>query len=89
LAYGEKVTGQSRRLHKEELHALYCLPNIIRVIKSRRMRWVRNVARMAERRCAYRVCCGGVREGDHFEDIGVDGRIILKSKFKKFDEDMN
>ena len=58
----EKVTGEWRILHKEELYALYCSPNIIQVTKSRRMRWVRNVARMAERRCAYRVCSVGVRE---------------------------
>ena len=38
-----------RRLHKEELHALYSSPHIIRVIKSRRMRWTGNVARMEER----------------------------------------
>jgi len=43
------------RLHNEELNDLYSLPNIVRVIKSRRMRWVGNVARMVEERGVYRV----------------------------------
>jgi hypothetical protein len=42
----DEVTGQWRRLHKKERYALYSSPNIIRVIKSRRLRWVGHVARM-------------------------------------------
>jgi len=42
----DEVTGEGRRLHNEELYDVYSSPNIIRVIKSRRMRWVGNVARM-------------------------------------------
>jgi hypothetical protein len=49
------VTGEWRRLHNEELNDLYSSPNIIRVIKSRRMRWAGHVARMGEGRGAYRV----------------------------------
>jgi hypothetical protein len=49
------VTGEWRKLHSEELHILYSSPNIIRQIKSRRMRWVGHVARMEEERKVYRV----------------------------------
>ena len=42
----DEVTGEWRKLHNEELSDLYCLPNIVRVVKSRRMRWAGHVARM-------------------------------------------
>ena len=54
----DEVTGQWRRLHNEELNDLYSSPNILRVIKSRRMRWVGHVARMGEEREVYRVLVG-------------------------------
>jgi hypothetical protein len=54
----DEVTGESRRLHNEELNDLYSSPNIIRVIKSRRMRWAGHEARMGEGRGAYRILVG-------------------------------
>jgi len=51
-------TGEQRKLHKEELNDLYSSPNIVRVIKLRRMRWAGRVARMGERRGVYRVLVG-------------------------------
>ena len=53
-----EVTGEWRRLHNEELNDLYSSPNIVRVIKSRRMRWTGHVARMGEERGVYRVLLG-------------------------------
>jgi len=51
----DEVTREWRKLHNEELNDLYSLPNIIRAIKWRRMRWARHVARMEEGRDVYRV----------------------------------
>jgi len=53
-----EVTGEWRKLHNEELNDLYCSPNIVRVIKCRRMRWAGHIARMGERRGVYRVLVG-------------------------------
>jgi hypothetical protein len=52
------VTGEWRKLHSEELHKLYSSPDIIRQVKSRRMRWAGHVARMGEERKAYKVLVG-------------------------------
>jgi len=54
----DEVTGEWRRLHNEELNDSYYSPNIVRVIKSRRMRWAGHVARMCEERGVYRVLLG-------------------------------
>ena len=59
--YGPKrdeITKEWRKLHNEELSELYSLPNIVRVVKSRRMRWAGHVARMGEGRGVYRVLVG-------------------------------
>jgi hypothetical protein len=54
----DEVTGEWRKLHSEELHNLYSSPDIIRQVKSRRMRWARHVARMGEERNVYKVLVG-------------------------------
>jgi len=54
----DEVTGEWRKLHNEELNNLYSSPNIVWVIKSRRMRWAGHVAHMVEGRGAYRVLLG-------------------------------
>jgi hypothetical protein len=54
----DEVTGEWRKLHNEELNDLYCSPNIIGVLKSIRMIEAGYVARMGDRRCAYRVLVG-------------------------------
>jgi hypothetical protein len=54
----DEVTGKWRKLHNEELNDLYSLPNIVRVVKSRRMRWAWHVERMGEERGVHRVLVG-------------------------------
>ena len=54
----DRVTREWRKLHDEELNDLYCSPNIVRVIKSRRMRWAGHVARMEEGRGVHKVLVG-------------------------------
>jgi hypothetical protein len=54
----DEVTGEWRKLHNEELRDLYSSPRIIRIIKSRRMRWAGHVACMGEKRNSYRLLLG-------------------------------
>jgi len=61
----DEVTGEWKRLHNEELNDLYSSPNIVRVIKSRRMRWAGYVARVGEAIGVYRFLVGNRRKGDH------------------------
>jgi len=78
--YGPKrneVAGGWRMLHNEELHNCYASPNFISVIKLRRLRWTRNVARMMEMN-GYNILVGKPEGKNHSEDIGVDGTILLK-----------
>jgi hypothetical protein len=65
------VTGEWRKLHNEELNDMYSLPNIVRVVKARIMRWVEHVARMVEKRGVHRVLVGkpeGRRPRRRWED---------------------
>jgi hypothetical protein len=54
----DEVTGEWRKLHNKELHDLYYSPSLIRIMKSRRIRWTGHVARMGEKRNAYRLLVG-------------------------------
>jgi hypothetical protein len=72
------VTGGWRRLHNEEFQNVYASPNIIGKIKCKRMRWAGHVARVGEMRNAFKISSENLKGRDHSEDLGVDGRIILK-----------
>jgi hypothetical protein len=60
LIFGPRrgANGECRRLHNEEHHSLYRLPNIVRVTKSRRLRWAGHIARMEEGRSAFKILTG-------------------------------
>jgi hypothetical protein len=70
--------GSWRNLHNDELHNLYSSPDIVRVIKSRRMRWAGHVARMGKGELFTGFWLGGPKVRDHWEDLGVGGRITLR-----------
>jgi hypothetical protein len=74
----DKVIGEWRKLHNGELHNLYSSPDIVRQIKSRRMRWVGHLARMGEGRGVYRVLVGSPKGKNHLKDQGIDGRMGSK-----------
>ena len=75
----------------EELYDLYSSPNVIRVIKSRRIKWAGHVARLGRRRiyigfvCVCVRACGKLKQKDHLEDLNVDGRAVLNLTLKKSD----
>jgi len=78
----DEVTGELIKLHNEELNNLYSSPNIVRVIKSRRMRWAGHVALMGEGRGVYRVLVG---KPEGRRPLGRPRRIILGWIFGKWD----
>jgi hypothetical protein len=74
----DEVTGEWRKLHNEELNNLHSSSNIVRVIKSRRMRWAGHVARLGEGRGVYRIMVGKSEGKTPLGQQRVDGRIILR-----------
>jgi hypothetical protein len=69
----DEVTGGYRKIHNEELHNLYSSPSVIRM-----MRWVEHVARIGEKRTAYRILVGKPEGKNHWEDRDVGGWTVLK-----------
>ena len=67
-------------LHNKELHSLYRSPNIVREIKSIRLRWAGHVARMEEGRSAFEVLTGKTTGKRPLEDPGVNGRTVLQNE---------
>jgi len=65
-----------RKLHNKDLHNLYASLNIIRVIKSRRMRWAEHISHIRGMRNAYNILIRKPGKRDHLEYLGEDGRII-------------
>jgi hypothetical protein len=65
-------------LHNDELHNLYSSLNIVRVLKSRRMRWARHVARMGRGEVFTGFWLEDPKGRDHWEDLGIGGRITLR-----------
>ena len=84
-----EVTREWRKLHNEDLNDLNPSPNIVREIKSRKMRWTGHVARMGEGRVVHRgnifPLWGNLREREFWGDPDVDGRIILRWIFGKLE----
>jgi len=80
-----EVTGEWRKLHNEELNDLYSSPSIVRVMKSRRMRWAGHVALWWRGEVYTGFWRGNLRERDHLKDPGIDGMIILRWIFRKWD----
>ena len=84
----DQVTGERRKLHNEELNDLYPSPNIFRVIKSKRMRWAEHEVRMGEERGCIGSWWGNRRKRHHWEDLGMDGWIILGWICRRWDVDL-
>jgi hypothetical protein len=77
-----EVTGEWRKLQNDEL---CCSPNIVRVIKSRRMKWAGHVARMGMGEACTGFWWGNLRENDHWGESGVNGKLIFRWVFRKWD----
>ena len=82
----DEITGEWRKLHNEELSDLYSLPNIVRVVKLRRMSWAGHVAGWGRGEVCTGFWLANLRERDHWGDPDIDGRIILRWIFRKWEE---
>jgi hypothetical protein len=81
----DEVTGEWRKFHNGKLHDLKSLPNLVRVIKSRIMRWAGHVGRRGRKEACIGLWWGNLRNIEHWGDPGVDGWIILEWIFRKWD----
>jgi len=81
----DEVTREWRKLHNEELNDLYSSSNIVRMMKSRRMRWAGHLAPMGRREAYTGFWWENLRERDHLGDPGIHGRIISSWTFRKWD----
>jgi hypothetical protein len=81
----DEIAGELRKLHNEKLNDLYSSTNIVQVIKSRRIRWVGHVAHMGRAEVYTGFQWVNLSERDHLEDRDVDGKIILRWIFTKWD----
>jgi hypothetical protein len=70
-------------MHNDELHNLYSSPNIVRMIKSRKITWAGHVARMGEGEVFTRFWLGDPKGRYHWKDLGIGGRITLRWTFGK------
>jgi hypothetical protein len=76
-----EVIGGWRKLHNEELYKLYSSPSVIRIIKSRRMRWEGHVARTREKRNTYRILVEKPEGKRPLEGLDIDGRITINGSY--------
>jgi hypothetical protein len=81
----DEVTGDWRKMHNEVLHNLYSSPNIIRMIRTRRMRWAGHVAQMGRRGMHIGYWWESQKERDHWEDLDVGGWTILTWILERYD----
>jgi hypothetical protein len=79
-----KEDGSWRKLHNDELHSLCSSPNIVRVIKSRRTRWAGHMASIGRGEVLTGFYFGGPMGRDHWEDLGVGGRITLRWTLRRW-----